>query len=520
MTQKYSRFVDFGITGAKKNRKKTARGIYAALRSKPEADAPSPGIQAGNFSSAINEILANRTLRELAGADPGLAEEFTREILGFVNSTAGKMALAENPFEKEERLFREFEQTGEAEFEEVWKELGAFIAGAYDPVVLDPEFYYGEFHAEQSGFESVKEHFQEKWRGLLFQKRANWELEFIDRERKLFCEILYTQIEQLKEIEEILEPLTDELGRLWDMSRGRWQKINLDILRTYAKLFKKDSSLQALADMLGRMRQAEKEYEEEVFAGTVIKPEWKIDHAGKADLVGIYESGDLSSLLPSETALFADEETSAIFYRKFAEKKLQTFEYRSAEQIFREEEEIKKRQKNTAEGKGPFIICVDTSGSMQGTPETVAKTLCFAILKMAVRERRQCFLISFSDGVRTLNLTDMKNDLERIVDFFSMSFYGGTDPVPAMQEALAMLETRDFRKADIVMVSDFVMPPPDGETRRRLRAARENHTRFHSLVIGTSGNKNAIADFDNNWIYNIDNPGNVLSLVKDLSAIS
>jgi len=32
--------------------------------------------------------------------------------------------------------------------------------------------------------------------------------------------------------------------------------------------------LQELAEMLGRMRQAEREYEEEVFAEMVIKPAW------------------------------------------------------------------------------------------------------------------------------------------------------------------------------------------------------------------------------------------------------
>jgi uncharacterized protein with von Willebrand factor type A (vWA) domain len=563
------RFADSGLAGEKKSREKTAREIYAVLRSGPEAQpgqetgpeaktailspapaggpalskrpslflssvpapslSPSPALSpfadAGNFSHAIDGILSNQTLRELGGADPGLAEELTREVLGFINSTAGKMALAENPFEKEERLFQEFEQTSRDELAEVWEDISGCIAALYEPEILDPEFYYTEFHEEHSGFESVKEHFLEKWRKLLFQKRTNWELEFIDRERRLFCALLYAQIEQFKEIQEILEPLTSELGRLWDMSRGRWQKINLDILRTYSKLFKKDSSLRALAEMLGRMRRAETEYEEELFAETVIQPEWETSHAGKADLAGIHESGDLSSLLPSQTALFADEETAPVFYMKFAEKKLQTFEYRSMERILKEEQKMKKRRKQKKEGRGPFIICVDTSGSMQGTPETVAKTLCFAILKMALHEQRQCYLISFSQKVQTLNLTNLKNDpesrgLEKITDFFSMSFYGGTDPVPPMREALAMLDTRDFHKADIVMVSDFVMPPPDTQTRHLILAARENHTRFHSLVIGRSGNKNAIADFDNNWIYDVENPDKVLTLVSDLSAIS
>ena len=46
------------------------------------------------------------------------------------------------------------------------------------------------------------------------------------------------------------------------MSKGNWQRANLDILKRYAELLKKDKSLKDLAEMLGKMRQAEKEFEE------------------------------------------------------------------------------------------------------------------------------------------------------------------------------------------------------------------------------------------------------------------
>jgi uncharacterized protein with von Willebrand factor type A (vWA) domain len=310
------------------------------------------------------------------------------------------------------------------------------------------------------------------------------------------------------------------MGRLWDMSKSHWQKVNFDILKEYAKLLEKDKSLQELAEMLGRMRQAEREYEEEIFADIVIKPAWKAEHAAKSELVGIHESDDISSMLPAEAALLADEETELLFYKKFAEKKLQTFEYQ-AKVLSWEEEEIKnKRQKEKEEKKGPFIICVDTSGSMHGTPETVAKTLCFALLKMAVRDNRKCYLILFSTAIETLNLTDLKNNLEKLIEFLSMSFQGGTDAVPAMREALRMLKTEDYKKADVIMVSDFVMSGFDEETTKQIISAKEKNTKFHSLVIGESGNKSTINEFDTNWAYNTNNSDCVLQLVKDIHGYS
>jgi uncharacterized protein with von Willebrand factor type A (vWA) domain len=157
---------------------------------------------------------------------------------------------------------------------------------------------------------------------------------------------------------------------------------------------------------------------------------------------------------------------------------------------------------------------------MHGTPETIAKTLCFALLKMAVRDNRKCYLISFSTAIETLNLTDLKNNLDKLIEFLSMSFHGGTDALPAMHEALRMLETEDYKKADVIMVSDFVMPSFNEQTKNQIITAKENRTKFHSLVIGESGNKNTIEEFDSNWMYNTNNRDCVLQLVRDITGIN
>ncbi len=99
-----------------------------------------------------------------------------------------------------------------------------------------------------------------------------------------------------------------------------------------------------------------------------------------------------------------------------------------------------------------------------------------------------------------------------------MSFHGGTDATPAMRKSLKMLETEDYKKADVIMVSDFVMSGFDEQTKNQINAAKEKETKFHSLVIGDSGNKNTIEEFDSNWAYNT-NSGDVLQLVKDINGI-
>ncbi|MDR0475818.1 MAG: VWA domain-containing protein [Treponema sp.] len=531
---KFDRFVNFGSVADKEKRAEIASTIYEQLQKRQNVSFALSNENTDNFATAIESILSNEAMRELCAKDPGLAENITTDILGFINKTKRHIQTSENPFEKEQNLLDSFKKIDKDSFEETWKITASFIQENYESQILDTEFYYEEFQKSLSfnkkgkgdkkgrkseNFQSKKEYFTEKWDALLFQKKLKWELDIIEEQRKKFCEELYEQIEQLKKLQELLELFMGEMGRLWDMSKGRWQKVNFDILKKYAELLERDKSLQELAEMLGRMRQAEREYEEEIFAEMVIKPAWKAEHAAKSELVGIHESDDISSMLPAEAALLADEKTELLFYKKFAEKKLQTFEYQSKVLSWEKEEIKNKRQKEKEEKKGPFIICVDTSGSMHGTPETVAKTLCFALLKMAVKDNRKCYLISFSTAIETLNLTDLKNNLEKLIEFLSMSFHGGTDAAPAMLEALRMLETEDYKKADVIMVSDFVMSGFGEQIKKQIIAARENKTKFHSLVIGDSGNKSTIEEFDSNWAYNTNNKDCILQLVRDIDTI-
>jgi len=645
MSNHFSRFETFGSIADEETRKKLAETIYMQLQDKYRKGIGFSNNMTDNFSTAIDEILTNPTLKELCSKDPELAEKITQDILDFVNSTKKGIIKADNPTEEEENLLNELYNSDKSKFVDLWSKTVELIQQNYNLEKIDINFYseqfkscffedewqlkkskeikpetdhelslierfekidarekvfypvwreslnvitkyykkrdidcndfFGKFHealklnkeiknetfnktkdsfmsiwkmlreerilkedmknkvnennniklrealekSQNEKFPAIKEHFIETWKSIIEEKQIKWELEIIEEKRKKFCEELYKRIEELKKLQEALEPFTNELGRLWDMSKGNWQHVNLNVLKKYAEILQRDKSLKNLAEMLGRMQQAEKEFEEELFSNIQLKTEWKVDHASKADLIGIHESDDLSSLLASETAQLADKTMQTVFFKKFAEKKLQTFEYQARMLSYREEEFEDKRQKEKEDAKGPFIICVDTSGSMHGTPETVAKTICFAILKIAIRDNRKCYLISFSTEIETLNLTDIKNSLEKIISFLTMSFHGGTDATPAMQEALRMLTTQEYKKADIIMVSDFVMPAFDKITQDNLKAAKDNKTKFHSLVIGDSKNPATIKDFNNNWYYDLNNQESVLTLVKNINEL-
>ena len=45
--------------------------------------------------------------------------------------------------------------------------------------------------------------------------------------------------------------------------------------------------------------------------------------------------------------------------------------------------------------RGPIIVCLDTSGSMKGAPEVIAKAVTLEAMRTAHRERRGCLLVAF-----------------------------------------------------------------------------------------------------------------------------
>ncbi|MEO1655460.1 MAG: VWA domain-containing protein, partial [Bacteroidota bacterium] len=150
----------------------------------------------------------------------------------------------------------------------------------------------------------------------------------------------------------------------------------------------------------------------------------------------------------------------------------------------------------------------------------IAKVLCFAIIKMASREQRKCFLISFSIGIKTINLLDLVHSLDQLVNFLKMSFHGGTDVTPAMIATIEMLQTNDYKDADVLIVSDFVMFEIKDEVARRMKEEQRKGTQFHSLTISKQANPEIIEKFDNNWIYHPEKRGIERQLLEDLRSIA
>jgi uncharacterized protein with von Willebrand factor type A (vWA) domain len=158
---------------------------------------------------------------------------------------------------------------------------------------------------------------------------------------------------------------------------------------------------------------------------------------------------------------------------------------------------------------------------MFGEPERIAKALALAILEIAFRQQRQAYVISFSDSIETLDFSQLRQQFSAMVEFIRLSFHGGTDIEPALSKILALTEERAWRQADVLIISDFVIPylsRPLFERVSRLR--QENGVNFHSLYVSRRPDSRSIPlpIFDNFWIYDLDDPGLMRQAVDHFSA--
>ena len=244
----------------------------------------------------------------------------------------------------------------------------------------------------------------------LVRRKTDWELAQIEEQRKKLLRELYEKIEKFKKIFERLKSFTKNFGRLWDLAQGELNDNGFDVLEKYAELLQDDEGLRLLSQMIGHHHEEEQKFHKELRSKVVVDTVYNPEPAYKGEIAGLRLSDSLLDALPSELALYNNPTIRQIFKMKYAQKQLLSYSYtRNIEYKKTHEETEEVEVGETVEHKGPMIICVDISDSMQGTPERVAKTVAFALAQKSLDEERGCYLISFSTGIETMDLSSFNS---------------------------------------------------------------------------------------------------------------
>lgn len=197
------------------------------------------------------------------------------------------------------------------------------------------------------------------------------------------------------------------------------------------------------------------------------------------EYIGITLDNDLSRLLSSELTQLHNPLLKKLFYIKYAEKRLLNYSMKEYGN------NIKNKKNDLSRNNGPIIVCIDTSSSMNGLPEEISKSIVLYILKKALEENRQVFLIAFGsiNQLYEYDLTNKENGLFHALNFLKKGFYGGTDFITPLLRSFQLIEDNFFKDSDILFITDGLGKIPQTFITDLNRKKNEKSTKIFSILL-------------------------------------
>lgn len=221
-----------------------------------------------------------------------------------------------------------------------------------------------------------------------------------------------------------------------------------------ADLLKKNQKIKEIIRMLGRMR----------LEALSVKRS-KVTHATPVRR-GVETTGleGIDRILPDEFSDLALGRTGEErFLSRLADEELLAYSYKNP----------------VAESRGPILIAVDGSGSMQGTKEVWAKALAIAAFLQAKKEKRKAHGIIFGASKNEI----FEIDTNRLEDLATASFHMGTNFNPPL--AWAENKFREIPKADFLFITDGICELSPEKRNIFLSAKSQSGAKCFSVLIGS-----------------------------------
>ncbi len=204
---------------------------------------------------------------------------------------------------------------------------------------------------------------------------------------------------------------------------------------------------------------------------------------------GITMGREISYVLPEELVKIADSDTEHIFDISYLENNLLLFDLKGIAGVSHGGSD--RIRSSPRRGRGPVVLCVDTSSSMQGVPESYAKATVMSLALKCHDAGRDCYVINFSVKIEKLVLREDDADVEgKLLKFLSKSFNGGSDLDEALMECLSLMHNDPrFYRSDVLCVTDGQIRFSERLAAMVRRRRQHEHNRFYELVIGSMANE-------------------------------
>ena len=165
---------------------------------------------------------------------------------------------------------------------------------------------------------------------------------------------------------------------------------------------------------------------------------------GQTEVYDIERGSELARLIPAELMAMHHPILYRDFKRRLLEGEILQYQLRKDEE----------------KGKGPMVVCLDLSSSMQGDKELWGKAVTLTLMDLARRQRRLFRAVLFSSGEGTLKVLDMNNqrryepELSKVLELAEYFPGGGTEFERPIDAAVELLGNKKLRRGDVVMITD------------------------------------------------------------------
>lgn len=378
---------------------------------------------------------------QIDGSDPTWIEILKEDLISFFTALLEQFRLMQLEAMKELAMIAQFREAPIEQKRMMWKQVCDTIEARYSKYEINLAGYTAQFATDDKG--AVFTALTNDWESACKNRLEHRERQMLERSKSRF------------------ETFCKEAG-----TRDYEDKKKIDnYIHRYPQL-------KEIVDLIGRDKDSSKEEKDTIIYKFLPVTVAKNSSAEEIDRV---ETGDnLERVLPIELSL-----PEVLFYKRYATKELQLFSSPGKDKP----KKVEEHRKDPRLIKGPIIVSIDTSGSMSGQPERIAFSLLKQLLRMAKRQKRPCFLISFSVRAKSIDLAKPRN-WGRFDNFLKNSFSGGTDGEQMLGEAIQVLQKGTFEMADVLIISDLQFPTPRPETKGKIDKEKSLGTRFYALQIG------------------------------------
>lgn len=399
-----------------------------------------PEVEADDcLAGYIKETIDNNP--QIDGSDPTWVEVLKENLLSYINVLLKAFAQWQREMEEELRMIASFSSASLERKRKMWPEVCRRVRQGYTAAEVNIDGYSRQFadHDADAVFAALT---------------GDWETACRDR------------------FDRQCHALLQRSQRQWENDLIEIGSVDYEERRRIKDIVYRSPVLKEIVEIIGRSKDSTAEEDNIIYS---FLPKGLATAQPSEEIDRVETGADLPRVLPAEYAMPDD-----LFFKRYATAELQQL----GSTPRRSPKKTELHRPKPRPKKGPIIVAIDTSGSMYGRPEQMAKSLLVQLVTIARRERRSCYLITFSVRIRTIDLGRSAN-LLKMKEFLDKRFTGGNGEEELIVEALRLLESGDYEMADVLIISDFIFYPPKPADIKRVAGAKSKGTRFYGLQINS-----------------------------------